>query len=285
MINWQLFFAIANKTYQALKGHYEAGADAQARKHFREAMVASVRQAANDVISTIITLRMAELKGRIEGHANTLNTYDPEESDGNSRLRELIDGTALTIGELGALIDLMHSERDLAFDAFAPYINLLHLRAQAMVERELQYGEPEIKDIGYSFENAIARAEILLLIRQFEIFKRFLPPQKEPYGADGSLFRYFYKKDGHKIIACDSNRDDPCSATIALNKWNQDREKTYERDDTVRAISDSQSGLNGFLEKVYPEQPPVTMWRRLRIGDIERGVLPPIGSRPGRVPR
>ncbi len=264
MISWPVFSKIVETSFQALVKHFEAKMDAQARQLEIQKIIDAVYDAANQIISTIVALRLAELKGQMEGYADTYRAYSPNETLGNERLRSLIDDSAGTIGELGQLIDLLPEQHDLAFDAYGPYISLLHLRAQAMVERERAFGEPEIADIGWSFENGVARAEALLGRLKYENDLLFMPPVREVYGVERSTWRYVYTKAQQRVIVCSSDPNPAaCTLDVVVNKFNADKDRTYWQNETVKAIDKSQHELCSFLEDTRPKTQSILTIRGL----------------------
>ncbi len=61
MISWPVFSKIVETSFQALVKHFEAKMDAQARQLEIQKIIDAVYDAANQIISTIVALRLFRL--------------------------------------------------------------------------------------------------------------------------------------------------------------------------------------------------------------------------------
>jgi hypothetical protein len=151
----------------AYMDHVRNRDDAAQRERDRDLILAAIRDAKSEIISEVVRQRMAELTGALEGFESVYASYDADPNDPaeEERLRSLIDDTAVTIGQLGALIDPVRRggvAADVALQAWPIYVQLLYLRAQAMTERQVTYGAAEIDDAVPTLQEAVTRGTRLL---------------------------------------------------------------------------------------------------------------------------
>src|SRR5947208_382668 len=141
-IPWIAVGQAAYSAWQAYKSYLNRGQDAAERERDRDMILAAIRNVADQILDRLDLLEINQLKGELEGFQLIYESYDPEPGDSveEGRLVSLIDDSARALGRLGADLDSVGSDPDLAFQAWAIYVPLLSLRAQAMAERQITYG-------------------------------------------------------------------------------------------------------------------------------------------------
>src|SRR5205823_14492210 len=102
---------------------------------------------------------------------------------------------ARVLGRLGADLDSVGSDPDLAFEAWAIYVPLLYLRAQAMTERQITYGADETRNALQSFDMALPRLSRLLSILRARSDAQLGPVVCRPIpdSQDSRVCWYMYK--------------------------------------------------------------------------------------------
>ncbi|MCA1650507.1 MAG: hypothetical protein LC753_09575 [Acidobacteria bacterium] len=149
--NWLTAGQIAFSAGSAFLNYLQVGRDDREREHDRELILAAIRSMREDILDTLNLLAVNEFRGDLEGFQSTYEAYDPDPNDPveENRLVRLIDDSARVLGRLGANLDTVGSNPDLALEAWTVYVPLLYLRAQAMTERQVTYGNSEVRDEQY----------------------------------------------------------------------------------------------------------------------------------------
>lgn len=161
---WALAGKIALAAGQAFMSFMQARSDDEQREADRELLLAAINRLRDELLERLNELEVNELRGELEGFRDVYQSYDADPSDPveEQRLANLADDAARVLGRLGADLDSVGSNPDLALEAWSIYVPLLYLRAQAMMEREITYGADEAHDALPSFDLALPRLDGLL---------------------------------------------------------------------------------------------------------------------------
>lgn len=114
---------------------------------------AAIAAARDQIIQFMLSLRLDDLQGDVDGLLITFEAYDPFPDGGGNpipseeeRLRNVIDDAAGVLGDLGAHIQ-NQPDLDFVFGSVSLLATVVSLRAAAMVERTLTYGINDVRDI------------------------------------------------------------------------------------------------------------------------------------------
>ena len=114
---------------------------------------AAIEAARGQIIQFMLSLRLDDLQGDVDGLLITFQAYDPFPDGGGipipseeERLRNIIDHSAGVLGDLGASIQ-NQTDLDFVFGSVSLLATVVGLRAAAMVERTLTYGIDDVTDI------------------------------------------------------------------------------------------------------------------------------------------
>lgn len=209
-IDWVIAGKVALAAGQAFMDHLtEAGNDA-ARERDRELILAAVRRVQTEILERLNELEINELRGELEGFRLTYASYDPDPADPleEGRLVSLIDDSARVLGRLGAHLDAVADDTTLALalEAWAVYVPLLYLRAQAMTERQVVYGAMERDEAVVSFDSALPRLRGVLTYIRAQSDKTFGPVTCRPH-PDSEDPKVCWYKWGNERFICGSTRD------------------------------------------------------------------------------
>jgi hypothetical protein len=207
-ITWGLVKDIGKMAFQALMSYLAARRDDAEREADREMILKAIRQTREQILDRLNLLETNQLRGELEGFEQIYASYDPDPNDRveEGRLVSLIDDSARVLGRLGAHIDTVGANPDLAFEAWTIYLPLLYLRAQAMIERQRTYGAQETADALSSFDMAIPRAAGLLAYLRQVSDSRFGPVVCKPV-PDSQDTRVCWYWWGNEQFICGSTRD------------------------------------------------------------------------------
>ena len=207
-IPWIAAGKAAYSAWQAYKSYLNREQAAAERERDRDMILAAIRNVADQILDRLDLLEINQLKGELEGFQLIYESYDPKPGDSveEGRLVSLIDDSARVLGRLGADLDSVGSDRNLAFEASAIYVPLLYLRAQAMTERQITYGADETRNALQSFDMALPRLSRLLSILRARSDAQFGPVVCRPIpdSQDSRVCWYMYKRTQ---FVCGSLRD------------------------------------------------------------------------------
>lgn len=151
-------------------GWGNAAEEAEKRRQL-EAILGAIRTSTSIILDAVITTEINRLKGDVNGFLDIFDTYDadPNSQSEEDRLRQVADESARTVANLAANITVLpvagsnsmtaedeKAKKNLALDSAGLMIPLVFLRVQALVERELTYGAPEIKDVPAVLDQSIS---------------------------------------------------------------------------------------------------------------------------------
>lgn len=249
-ITWGVVKEIGKAAFQALMSYLAARRDDAEREADRELILTAIRQTREQILDRLNLLEANQLRGELEGFEQIYASYDPDPNDRaeEGRLVSLIDDSARVLGRLGAHVDTVGANPDLALEAWTIYLPLLYLRAQAMIERQRTYGAPETEDALSSFDMAIARAAGLLAYLRQQSDSRFGPVVCKPVpdSQDASVCWYWW---GNEQFICGSTRD-----PRGVDKCRQSRDRNmvlaYEAFDGVAEITAAAEDLRNAREAI-----------------------------------
>ena len=228
-LDWVTAGKIALAAGQALLGYLQGKDDDAERARDRERILAAIQQSTDEVLARLNLLEVDRLRGELEGFHSIYASYDPDPDDPaeEERLVRLSDESARVLGQLGAHLDSLPRNPDLAFEAWAIYIPLLYLRAQAMAEREITYGADETADALESFDKAIPRLTSLLAHLRQQSDGLFGPVVCKPMpdSQDSRVCWYWWRHgtNAAEQVICGSTRD-----PRGVEKCQQSRARTME---------------------------------------------------------
>jgi hypothetical protein len=249
-IDWVTAGKIAAAAVQAYMAHLQGRADDDERERDRDLILAAIARAHDEILDRLNLLEINQLKGELEGFQLTYAAYNPDPNDPveEGRLVSLIDDSARVLGRLGAHLDALPSNPELALETWTIYVPLLYLRAQAMTERQVTYGADETQDALLSFDMAIPRLAGLLsyLRRQSDSHFGEVVCRPMPDSQDSHVCWYFWRTApnfGVQVI-CGSTRDpkgvEKCNKSRAA-----DMDNAYRVFEGVREITDAADQLQG----------------------------------------
>jgi flavin-binding protein dodecin len=221
-IEWVTAGKIALAAGQAFMAHLQGRKDDDERERDRDLLLAAIKRAQDEILNRLNLLEVNQLRGELEGFQLIYASYDPDPNDPveESRLVTLIDDSARVLGRLGAHLDTVGSNPDLALEAWAIYVPLLYLRAQAMTERGVTYGAEETTDALVSFDMALPRLAGLLSYLRGQSDSQFGPVVCKPIpdSQDSRVCWYWW---GNEQFICGSTRDpkgvEKCQKSRATN--------------------------------------------------------------------
>ena len=236
-IEWITAGKIALAAGQAFMAHLQARQDDAERERDRELILAAVNQAREEILGRLNLLEVDQLRGELEGFRDIYASYDADSNDPveESRLVGLIDDSARVLGRLGAHLDSVGSNPALALEAWAIYVPLLYLRAQAMTEREVTYGAEEAADALVSFDMALARLHGLLAHLRRQSDSQFGPVVCRPI-PDSQDSRVCWYRWGVEQFICGSTRD-PRGVAKCQESRARNMDLAYQATDGVREIT------------------------------------------------
>jgi hypothetical protein len=207
-IPWIAVGKAVYSAWQAYQSYLNRGQAAAERERDRDMILTAIRNVGDQILDRLDLLEIDDLKGELEGFQDIYESYDPKPGDSveEDRLVRLIDDSARVLGRLGADLDSVGSDPDLAFQAWAIYVPLLYLRAQAMAERQITYGADETRDALQSFDMALPRLSRLLSILRAKSDAKFGPVvcRPTPDSQDSRVCWYMYQ---HSQFICGSLSD------------------------------------------------------------------------------
>ena len=270
---------IALGAAQAFLGHLQARQDDVERERDRELILAAIQSMRDQILDTLNVLAVNEFRGDLEGFQSTYAAYDPDPSNPTeeNRLARMIDDSAGVLGRLGANLDTVAANPNLALEAWTVYVPLLYLRAQAMAEREFTYGTPELVDSLSSFDMAMSRLTGLLSYLRTQSDKGFGPVVCKPIpdSQDSRVCWYWW---GSEQFICGSTRDprgvDKCQASRRSNM-----ENAYRAFAGVKEITET-------LEQVHQAREAVDTigdLHRLSLAGVHVGEIALVGGRLRRI--
>lgn len=221
-IEWVTAGKIALAAGQAFLAHLQGRKDDAERERDRELILAAIKRAQDEILNRLNLLEVNQLRGELEGFQLIYDSYDPDPNDSaeEDRLVSLIDDSARVLGRLGAHLDTVGSNPALALEAWAIYVPLLYLRAQAMTERQVTYGANEAQDALLSFDMALSRLSGLLSYLRGQSDRQFGPVvcRPVPDSQDSRVCWYWW---GNEQFICGSTRDprgvEKCQRSRASN--------------------------------------------------------------------
>lgn len=236
-LDWITAGKVALAAGQAFLAHLQARADDAERERDRALILEAIKQAREEILDRLNVLEVNELKGELEGFRLTYASYDADPSDPaeEARLVTLIDDSARVLGRLGSHLDTVGANPALALEAWAVYVPLLYLRAQAMTEREATFGADESREALLSFDMGIPRLQGLLAYLRAQNDNQFGPVvcRPVPDSQDSTVCWYWW---GNEQFICGSTRDprgvDKCRRSRAANM-----ESSYRAFPGVREIT------------------------------------------------
>ena len=207
-IGWLEAGKIALAAGQAFMAHLQGRQDDAERERDRELILAAVGRAREEILTRLNVLEVNQLRGELEGFELIYASYDPDPNDPaeEARLVALIDDSARVLGRLGAHLETVGANPDLALEAWAIYVPLLYLRAQAMTERQVTYGADETDDALLSFDMALPRLTGLLSHLRRVSDSHFGPVVCRPL-PDSQDSRVCWYQWGNEQFICGSTRD------------------------------------------------------------------------------
>lgn len=207
-LGWLEAGKIALAAGQAFLAHLQERENDAERERDRALILEAVRRAREEILDRLNVLEVNQLRGELEGFQLIYASYDPDPSDPaeEARLVSLIDDSARVLGRLGAHLETVGGNPDLALEAWAIYVPLLYLRAQAMTERQVTYGADETDDALVSFDMALARLAGLLAHLRRVSDSQFGPVVCRPL-PDSQDSRVCWYRWGNEQFICGSTRD------------------------------------------------------------------------------
>lgn len=241
-IDWVTAGKIALAAGQAFMAHLQGRKDDAERERDRDLILAAIKQLRDEILGRLNELEVNQLKGELEGFRLIYASYDadPEDPVEEGRLVSLIDDAARVLGRMGSHLDTLPGNPELALQAWAIYVPLLYLRAQAMTERQVTYGADETKEALLSFDMALSRLAGLLSYLRGQSDRQFGPVVCKPIpdSEDSRVCWYFWRhgaQAGEQFI-CGSTRDpkgvEKCQKSRATNM-----DRAYRGFDGVREIT------------------------------------------------
>ena len=201
-IEWATAAKYAAQAFQAFMAYLQGSQDASQREQDRDLILAAIDGAREEILDRLDLLEVNELRGELEGFSLIYASYDPNSNDPleEERLVSLIDDSARVLGRLGADLDTIGNDPDLALEAWAIYVPLLYLRAQAMAERQARYGADETKDALLSIDMALPRLAGLLSYLRMQSDRRVGPVVCRPIpDSEDSRVCWYYVEAGQFI--------------------------------------------------------------------------------------
>lgn len=241
---------IALGAAQAFLGHLQARQDDVERERDRDLILAAVQSMRDEILDTLNVLAVNEFRGDLEGFQSTYEAYDPDPSDPTeeNRLVRMIDDSSGVLGRLGANLDTVAANPDLALEAWTVYVPLLYLRAQAMTEREVTYGGPEIVDSLPSFDMAMSRLTGLLSYLRTQSDRDFGPVVCKPIpdSPDSQVCWYWW---GSEQFVCGSTRD-PRGVDKCHTSRRNNMENAYQAFPGVKEITETREQVQQARDAV-----------------------------------
>jgi hypothetical protein len=249
-ITWGLVKDIGKIAFQALMSYLAARRDDAEREADREMILTAIKQTREQILDRLNLLEANQLRGELEGFEQIYGSYDPDPNDPveEGRLVSLIDDSARVLGRLGAHVDTVGANPDLAFEAWTIYLPLLYLRAQAMIERQRTYGVQETADALSSFDMAIQRAAGLLAYLRQVSDSRFGPVVCKPVpdSQDARVCWYWW---GNEQFICGSTRD-PAGVLKCQQSRARNMDLAYQAFDGVAEITAAAEELRDAREAI-----------------------------------
>ena len=250
-IEWITAGKIALAAGQAFMAHLQGRKDDAERERDRDLILAAIQRLHDEVLDRLNELEVNQLRGELEGFQLTYASYDPDPDDPveEGRLVTLIDDSARVLGRVGAHLDTVGGNPDLALEAWAVYVPLLYLRAQAMTERQVTYGADETTDALLSFDMALPRLAGLLTYLRGRSDSEFGPVVCKPV-PDSQDTRVCWYWWGNEQFICGSTRDprgvEKCQNSRATNMDNAYRAFPGVREITAAAeqLQDARDALD-----------------------------------------
>lgn len=278
--SWITAGKIALGAAQAFLGHLQARQDDVERERDRELILAAIQSMRDEILDRLNVLAVNEFRGDLEGFQSTYDAYDPDPSDPTeeNRLARLIDDSAGVLGRLGANLDTVAANADLALEAWTVYVPLLYLRAQAMTEREVTYGTPEIADSLASFNMAISRLTGLLSYFRTQSDKNFGPVVCKPVpdSQDSQVCWYWWSSEQ---FICGSTRD-PRGVEKCQTSRRNNMENAYRAFPGVKEITETREQLQQARDAVDT----MSALHRLSLAGVHVGEIALVDGQLRRIP-
>jgi hypothetical protein len=241
-IDWIVAGKVALAAGQAFMAHLQERKNDAERERDRDLILAAIKRMHDEVLDRLNELEVNQLKGELEGFRLIYASYDADPGDPaeEGRLVSLIDDSARVLGRIGAHLDAVPGNPQLALEAWAVYVPLLYLRAQAMTERQATFGADETREALLSFDMAIPRLGGLLTWLRQQSDSQFGPVvcRPMPDSQDSSVCWYLWRHGPGvaEQFICGSTRDprgvEKCRQSRARNM-----ESTYRAFDGVAEIT------------------------------------------------
>jgi hypothetical protein len=241
-IDWVVAGKVALAAGQAFMAHLQGRKNDAERERDRELILAAIKRMHDEVLDRLNVLETNQLKGELEGFRLIYASYDadPDDPVEEGRLVSLIDDSARVLGRIGAHLDTVPGNPELALETWAVYVPLLYLRAQAMTERQATFGADETREAMLSFDMAIPRLGGLLAWLRQQSDSQFGPVVCKPMpDSDDSKVCWYWWRHGPNVaeqFICGSTRDprgvEKCQQSRARNM-----EATYRAFDGVAEIT------------------------------------------------
>jgi len=232
---WAEVAKVVAAAAQAVFGYMQSRSDAAERDRKQGELLEAIELTRTSVISAVNAQTIAQLKGELEGYETRYAEYDARPQDEQS-LVDIIAETANTLGWLGANIDSAPhrpgadpAAMELALESATVYIALMFLRVQVMMEHQVAWGAPAVRDIPPLLRRAIARLEMLRRCVRRESDDRFGPVQVTR-SADYTSPVYGYRFDGRMIVCGPANRAGANAACDARRAQKMNWEYSRYRD-------------------------------------------------------
>jgi hypothetical protein len=244
---WAIAAQVVAAAAKAYEKHRQAQNDAAERERLRDEIIAAITRMRQEIITDVVSLRILELEGNVEGYETTYAAYDadPDSTVEENRLVRLVDDSAQDIGQLGRLIDTIRAMPDAGLAAWPPYLSLLYLRAQAMTEREVTYGADEIEDILPTFEIALQRMYGVIQYQRDISDARFgavVTRQHPDFTA--TIVGYMFE---HNFMFC-GYLDRPDAIELANEQRERHMDSAYFASEGVREAHEAIDELQGAID-------------------------------------
>jgi hypothetical protein len=274
-IVWVVAGKVALAAGQAFMAHLKGRKNDAERERDRELILAAIRRMHDEVLDRLNLLETSQLKGEFEGFQLVYASYDadPDDPVEEGRLVSLIDDSARVLGRIGAHLDALPGNPELALEAWAVYVPLLYLRAQAMTERQVTYGADETTEALLSFDMAIPRLDGLLAYLRRQSDSQFGPVVCKPMpDSQDSQVCWYLWRHGQGVaeqVICGSTRD-----PHGVEKCRQSRERNmntaYRNFDGVAEITAAADQLRDAREGLDTIRTvDVLTGKGIKVGDLE----------------
>jgi hypothetical protein len=273
-IDWIVAGKVALAAGQAFMAHLQGRKNDAERERDRELILAAIKRMHDEVLDRLNELEVNQLKGELEGFRLIYASYDADPGDSveEGRLVSLIDDSARVLGRIGAHLDAVPGNPQLALEAWAVYVPLLYLRAQAMTERQATFGADETREALLSFDMAIPRLGGLLTWLRQQSDSQFGPVvcRPMPDSQDSSVCWYLWRHRGGvaEQFICGSTRDprgvEKCRQSRARNM-----ESTYRAFDGVGQITAAAEQLQDARDALDTIRTVDALIRKgVKVGDL-----------------